>query len=267
MNAMMTDPYEILWRHRRVLALWLAGGFLASLVLMAVMPRVWEVRMTIAPITRPANPDVQAGGRAPYGMLALPVPDREGQGGEFDIYQTLIDGPRIATALLADKTTRELAARVCGCVQDDDKDPARLSAYLKRHLQIRPIGATALRRVTLRSGEKDDGLLLVARLHAAADQAVRDDARRRTEQRLAYLEKQLGSILNPGTRDALVALLKEQEGTRMMVEIDSDFAAAVIEAPVLSARPVSPNLLFVLPACLILGLAGGAAFVFMRRPA
>jgi hypothetical protein len=146
-------------------------------------------------------------------------------------------------------------------------DPAALSGWLSHHVRSRPLGATQMRRITLRGHDKAKTTDLLRGLHRLTDETIRTDARLRTDERIAYLRAQLGMVSNPDHRDALVGLLKEQERTRMMVGIDQDYAAEAIDPPTAGDRPVFPCPYVFLPVFGLLGLiAGLLRGLFFRKP-
>ncbi len=98
-------------------------------------------------------------------------------------------------------------------------------------MRIRPVGATQMRRITLEMKDKTLATDLLRALHRLSDETIRADVRIRTDQRISYLREKLGEVANPDQRDALVGLLKEQERMRMMVGIDNDFSAEMIDPP------------------------------------
>lgn len=105
-------------------------------------------------------------------------------------------------------------------------------------------------------------------IHRAADQIIRDDVSRRTQQRVRWLNEMLAEVKHPDHRKALVALLMAQEQARMLVALDEPFAAAIVEPAAASAKPYWPRRGIVFPIAVLAGLFlgyGVYALRFVRR--
>lgn len=256
LNDLQTKPWTTLWAHRR----WALCGLLIGLALAAalffVLPKKWEARMIVGPSGHNAGADLsafvpQASSPALQYLLqrvnAVTAAD-------FSVYETLMTGPRVAKALQNDDAFVDRLHKLCDAC---DSDPAALSHWLSRHVRVRQVGATQLRRISLAMTDRAFASNLLRALHRLSDETIRIDQRIRTDQRITYLREQLSLVNNPDHRDALVGLLKEQERTRMMVGIDGDFAAEAIDPPSVSHDPVSPDPFLLFPALAFIGAGCG----------
>jgi len=124
--------------------------------------------------------------------------------------------------------------------------------HLKKNLKIRPVGLTQFRRVTLRGNDKDKLIPVLNTLYRLTDQSIRNDKKSKTQRRISYLNEQLKTTFNPNHRNAIIALLKEQEQTSMMVSIDTHFAADIIEPAHLIEKPIAPNGMILFPIFIVL---------------
>ncbi|HEY8964260.1 MAG TPA: hypothetical protein VIN59_07350, partial [Alphaproteobacteria bacterium] len=181
---------------------------------------------------------------------------------DYSVYETLMTGPRVSAALQKDEAFAGSLKKLC---RDCADDPASLSEWLSRHVRIRQIGSTQLRRISVALSDRALAMDLLRALHRLSDETIRIDQRIRTDQRISYLREQLALVTNPDHRDALVGLLKEQERTRMMVGIDGDFAAEAIDPPSVSHDPVSPNPFMLFPALAVIGAGVGAGIGLSRK--
>lgn len=240
-------------------------GLALAVLAWLVMPARWEAAMVVGPAGRGAGPDVSSFLPASESPTVQYLLQRVGAitAADFAVYENLLTGPRNAAALVKDDA---LKGRLGGLCRNCAHDPARLARWLDRHVRVLPVAATQMRRVSVRLHDKGLALDLLRALHRLADESIRTDMRVRTDRRIEYLREQLGQVVNLEQRDALIALLKEQERTRMMVGIDSDFASEVIDPPSLSDRPASPDPYLLLPLGLLLGALGGLARGVMARP-
>lgn len=256
-------PWSTLWAQRRMGLKGLGLGVLAAIILCLVLPPKWEARMTVGPAGRGAGADLSAFLPASESPTIQYLLQRVGSvtAADFSVYETLMTSPRVSGALQKDDTFKGKLAGLC---RNCATDASALSRWLECHVRIRPVGATQMRRVTLRMNDKALAADLLRGLHRLADETIRTDARIRTDQRIAYLRAQLGTVSNPDHRDALVALLKEQERTRMMVGIDHDFAAEAIDPAGLSDRRSFPNPYLFIPVFALLGLMAGLGTGLIR---
>ncbi len=74
-----------------------------------------------------------------------------------------------------------------------------------------------------------------------ADNIIRADLNRDVSARLAYLRNQTPNVVIADQREALIAVLSEQEQLQMMLAADSRFASTLIDAPYASDLPTSPS--------------------------
>lgn len=264
LDDLLANPAKHLRTHLRVTAIGLACGLVLALLLWLVLPARWDARMVVGPAGRGAGPDLSAFLPASESPTIQYLLQRVGSvtAADFSVYEMLLTSPRLASALQDDADTSKTLKQLC---RNCAKDAARLARWLSCHVRVQPVGATQMRRVTLRMGYRDVATGLLQALHRTADGIIRADVRTRTDQRIAYLREQLGEVANPDQRDALIGLLKEQERMRMMVGIDTDFSAEVIDPPSLPAGPAFPRLSLLLPLLAVLGASGGFAFGYVRQ--
>lgn len=259
LENLLTNPWAQFWPHRRISAIGAGVGVVLAVLLWLVLPAAWDARMTVGPAGRGAGPDLSAFMPASESPTIQYLLQRVGAvtAADFAVYEMLMTSPRVATALVKDETIKTRLNDVCG---NCGRDTAKLSHWLSGHVRIQPVGATQMRRITVRLHDKTLATDLLRALHRLSDETIRADVRVRTDQRIAYLREQLGGVANLDQRDAMIGLLKEQERTRMMVGIDSDFAAEIIDPPSLPDRPACPNLYMLLPLLALLGAAGGFGY-------
>lgn len=97
---------------------------------------------------------------------------------------------------------------------------------------------------------------LITDLHDETDAVLRRQALERADQAIGYLERQLSRVQLAEHREALAAMLSEQEKARMLASSTAPYAAQPFGAAVVSSRPTSPQPVIVLLA----GVLGGAVF-------
>jgi len=249
---------------RRAGIIGLGIGLLVAILLVVVLPEKWEARMTVGPAGRGAGADLSAFLPASESPTIQYLLQRVGSvtAADFSVYETLMTSPRVAGALQKDEAFKGRLKNLC---DQCDVNAAALARWLECHVRVRPLGATQMRRITLRMKDQDLATDLLRALHRLSDETIRADARIRTDQRIQYLRAQMAVVNSPDHRDALVDLLKDQERTRMMVGIDHDFAAEAIDPPVLSDRAVFPNAFIFLPVFALLGFLTGLGIGLIRK--
>lgn len=239
----------------------LCVGLLAATLIVLLQKPVWESQMVVAPTSRAGMPGLSSflpkGGQSPAIQYLL---DRveSANSSDFERFETLINSPRLAAHVIE----RKLADL-------PESDAAALAKWLNKNVKVRGKGATSFRRITLRHHDPVVAVSLLHDLYRETDMMIRRDTELKTSRRLTYLKEQLPKTFHPDHKDALIALLKEQEQTAMMVSIDKSFAAEIIDPPSVMTRPVAPDWRILFPAFImagaIIGLMVGGFIQAVRR--
>jgi uncharacterized protein involved in exopolysaccharide biosynthesis len=143
--------------------------------------------------------------------------------------------------------------------------PEDLSAYLEDHIDIEPVGSTALRRITFDHADRAFAQAMLQTIVAATDDLIRADMRNKADRRIAWLRQTIPQTQNPDDRRALTGLLIQQQQIRMMLALDEPYAARVAEPPSATVKPVWPKKALVLPLFTLAGLLLGFAAFGLRR--
>jgi hypothetical protein len=230
-------------RHGRVIAIGLLGGLILALCIIIFQKPVYQAEMVIAPAQRTGMPNLSS--FLPQGTNETPVlqyfVDRidAANASDFTTFETIINGPQLARYLKRERPNLIPSS-----------DTAR---WLKNHIKIRGVGTTPYRKITIKHDRRDEAIQLLGILFSETDKIIRRDALMKTSRRIAYLKEELKKTLHPDHRDAIIALLKEQERSAMTVSIDNYFAAIPIEQPHASLKPIAPDWRIAFPVCLIAG--------------
>jgi hypothetical protein len=250
-DATLGDFIRDLWAARLyLLAAGLAGLLLALVFLGLAVPHT-RAAMLVGPVSATAAANGAAQGH--------PV---------FDRFEATLRGPHVAARIFGDErllaglradrrwrfgATRSLA------------DAADVAAYLEKHVEIMPVGASALRRVRYAHPDPALAVALLAALAAAADEAIRADAQAQVADDKIHLQQSLARTQNPEHRRHLTDRLMTTEETAMMLAQDKPFAAVVAEAPAAEAAPHWPRPAVVVPVLTLMGLFFGFALFNLRR--
>jgi LPS O-antigen subunit length determinant protein (WzzB/FepE family) len=217
----------------------LIGALIAFLILLLQKP-VYQAEMIIGPTARTGVPSLSSllpktAADAPALQYFVERIDAS-QSTDFTVFETLLTSPSIHLQ-----------------VNDNMIDADNKHQWLDKRLKLRPVGLTQFRKVTLKDTNKEKLIPILNTLYRLTDQAIRNDAQSKTQRRISYLNEQLKTTMNPDHRDAIIALLKEQEQTAMMVSIDNHFAADIIEPAYVLNKPIAPNWTILLPLFIALG--------------
>ena len=191
-------------------------------------------------------------------------------GSDFLRFETIVSGVSVAAALLQREDVRAgLAADTGSRFAEKDIEgtwsPPALAQYLKKHVRLDPVGETALRTMIYYHPDPEFAAHFLRIVHGVTDTLIRRDAKTNTDLRIDYLKSALAKTHNPEHRRTFTALLLEQERLRMLVSIESDYAASVIEPPASSYKPLWPSRPLVIGAFLLLGALIGFFLHYGRR--
>ena len=247
-------------RHGRGIAIGLICGIILAALILIFQKPMYQAEMVIAPAQRTGMPNLSS--FLPQGINDTPVlqyfVDRidAANASDFTTFETIFNGPQLARYLSQER------GRLVPPTNDVTK-------WIKHAVKIKGVGTTPYRKITLRHPDQDKAAQLLAVLFEQTDKIIRRNALMKTSRRIAYLKEELKKTIHPDHRDAMIALLKEQERSAMTVSIDNNFAAIPIEAPTVSSRPVSPDWRIVFPICLfacgIIGLMISGLAQAIRR--
>lgn len=233
------------------------GGLIALVITLFQTP-VWRTTMIVGPTENASIPSLgsfisKAAADAPALQYFVERIDA-GQSTDFTLYETMIDSPQILEKMLQ---------------QDDVTVPQQnlddLRRWMDQNFAVRAHGMTGFKRIMLDHTDKNAAPIMLAALHNITDQTIRADKAAKTEKRISYLNQQLNRTRNADHRDALIALLKEEEQIAMMIAIDDNFAAQVIAPPILSVRPIAPNPVILFPVLMGVGVLVGLIFSQIRH--
>lgn len=144
-------------------------------------------------------------------------------------------------------------------------DAVDLSRFLKKHLAIESVGGGPMRRLVFRHERRDFALLLLARLHAATEGHLRDEARRRLQAEMAHVGARMAGLANLDRQRSLAGMVSEQEQTLMMLEVGLPYAADPLEQPSAPSLADWPNPVLLVPMGALAALALGLFYLSARH--
>ena len=234
---------ETIIRYGRGITIGAIAGLLLATLIMVFQKPAYQAEMIIAPAQRTGMPNLSS--FLPQGVNDTPVlqyfVDRidAANASDFTTFETIFNGPQLAQYIGRERPS---------FIPSENH-----TQWLKRHIKIRNVGTTPYRKIILRHPDQSIAPQLLGILFEQTDRIIRRSALMKTSRRIAYLKEELKKTIHPDHRDAMIALLKEQERSAMTVSIDNHFAAIPIEQPTVSRKPVAPDWRVVLPICLFAG--------------
>ena len=130
---------------------------------------------------------------------------------------------------------------------------ADLQKFLQENIKISTDRKLNITNISFDYEDPEFAAKLITDLHEKTDTVLRRRALTRADQAIGYLEKQLSQVQLAEHRQALAAILGEQEKSRMLASSAAPYAAQPFGDAVASSRPTSPQSVIVL----VEGLVGG----------
>ena len=118
-------------------------------------------------------------------------------------------------------------------------------------------------RIQYQHPEADFALQFLSDIYQTGEEMLRDQELERISSRIAYVRDRLASITISEYRHSLIFVLAEQEKKLLSLHEGQPFVAEILQPPVVSDRPSSPNVLFRLILGGFVGLALGVVLVIV----
>jgi hypothetical protein len=267
-----------LWRWRWRLALAGLGVYALLAAIVWSWPRSYVAGLVVAPAETTGIATSALLTPAPFLQPSL-LDQRPG--GNFAVYLAALRAPEAARALvretpiLAHLTERRAGPplgplrRWLGLRIEADLDD--VVAFLERNLAATPSLASVTWAVEVVARDRELALLVLERVHAAAEARVRETLADLAARRIAALEARLRVEPDLFVRQTLHELLAQQQRAALVVAADEAAAARLVSMPAVELRPSVPNrpLLLALLAIAVGMLVAltGAALLLLRGPA
>lgn len=156
----------------------------------------------------------------------------------------------------------DVLSRAFGGVGWKTPTPYDVAQYLERNLQIVRLPRSLYYELRIEHQDSAFATTFLRDLHRSADAFLQEDDKNRVSAEALYLARRLDEVVVGEHRAALANLLADRERKLMLLETNLSYAARVIQAPVTTDRPTSPNaLLLAIGALAIASLAASLAAV------
>lgn len=241
-------------------------GAIVAVILLSVVPQSYRAVMIIAPADGYALGDYASSRGGTTGtydkIVSLPFwrpMEPEGISTDFYRFVQTARGPAAAEILRKDETIRSVLP------DSLTQSSNALSDYMARRVDIQPVGATPLRRLTYYHPDPEFAAAFLRKAHLVADQMIRRDRRRMAQARIDYLAGSLEKTANPDHRRIITGLLMQQEHILMLANLDEPYAAIVVEPASSSVKPVWPNKAMAIAGLAFIGAMLGYFYALWRR--
>lgn len=276
-----------IWRRRRVIWQSTAAIVLLACAYMWISPASY----TATALVSPAQSNGTVAGST--STLSALIPSLAGLSSgstaaaatPFDTFMQLILSPRVAADLIKsdptilptifpaewDKQTKtwhpsyspiqvgkRLFSLAFGLDPWEPPSAQRLGDYLLAHIVVAPVGTSAsMQQITFTFPSSRFAQSFLKRVLDDADDDIRAEALNRSEKQIAYLRNELRTTQELDYRAALIALLSQQEMTRMTINKGLPYAATRVQPPYVSDLPTSPNPILLLAVAVFVGVVVG----------
>ncbi len=249
----LPDLVRIAWRARSYILAGACAGFALALVLLLILTPVYEARMIIAPLDQSEE-------------RSLTVIDNNVSAARTSVSNQIPHDYTKFQQTFREASAAKILAKYDGILAGVNRDrllrfgaspdiatPAQLSEYIRKKVRLDNIGATASQTIAYRHPDPKFAEKMLGHLHKIADEMIRNEARQRTEGRIAYLQKTMNESYNPEHRKILTDLLLQEERQKMFISMDHPFSAEIIEPPSSLAKKVWPCGSILFSLCLLAG--------------
>ena len=145
-----------------------------------------------------------------------------------------------------------------------EPDIATLAEWLSGGVTVTRLGGSAMLRLRMQHPRPEFATSVVAMVHEAADQQLREDALARIGAQIELAERERAAATSPTRRQALEDMLSAQYQVQALLQVDQPYAAQIMVPVTASATPTSPNPLLILVLAAMVGAILGVFVIFLR---
>lgn len=230
----------LIWRAKIFVLVGLGLGLIGAVIFINNATATYRAVMIVAPADGYALGDYASTIEHDQ-IAALPFwrpKSNEGASPDFYRFVHTLRGPSVAKILMSDEAVLNHINETVSAVI---KTPEELAVYLNRNVQVDPLGATPLRKISYNHPDQEFSAAMLRKLHLVADQMIRRDRRRQSQSRIEYLENMLQKTINPDHRKGITNLLMQQEHIQMLANLNEAYAAIMVEPASASPKTTWPN--------------------------
>jgi uncharacterized protein involved in exopolysaccharide biosynthesis len=137
-------------------------------------------------------------------------------------------------------------------------DATRFAKYLAKMISVKTDLRTNVVQISITDRDRNFAINLLTALHNEAVEYLRDQLIATTQLKIQYLEQKIPTATVLEYREALVALLVEQEKLMITKRQGMPYAAQILDGPTAPAMPSSPSPALLLFVGMLSGIAVGS---------
>lgn len=276
-----------IWHRRRIVWQSMASILLIACVYLWVSPAMYTATGIVAPAQSSSSTS------SATSALSAVLPSLASLGGSstpsaatpFDEFMQLIYSPRVAADLVKNDPTilttifpaewnkqtktwhpsysplqiaKRLFSTAFGLDAWEPPSAQRLADYLTTHIQVSAVGTSmSMQQITYTFQDPKFARSFLERVLEDADADIRGEALDRSDKQIAYLRDKLRVTQELDYRATLLALLSQQEMTRMTINKGLPFAASRVQPAFVSDLPTAPNPPLIIALALFVGFFAG----------
>ncbi len=140
----------------------------------------------------------------------------------------------------------------------------KLAQYIAGNVSLVDVqGQPSAHRIQYQHPDAEFAQRFLTNIYKTAEEMLQRQELERISNRVAYIKERLANITISDYRESLLFVLGEQEKKLLEVQSGQPYVANVIQPPVVTDRPSSPNILIRLILGAIVGLALGMVLVLV----
>ncbi len=250
------------------IALLASFGVLFTLIAMIVSPTYTAAATVGAPISQQSSSNSNSLGGLAGVAAQFGINVSQPSGGAFSTYTQLLTSNRLYAVLAQspkfmqtifykryDPKTKQwippggLPSRMLNLVREafhynihTAPNQDDLAQFLQKQLTVVTSATEPFVTVSLTFYDPHQAEMLLSTLLVTADNIVREDVRKDTAARLAYLERILPTVTQADQRASMISILSSQQQQMMMIASNKLFASYIVASPYANLKPTSPNI-------------------------
>lgn len=259
----LEDLIRAMWKARFYLLAGFFAGVVGAVIFVMLAVPYYRAEMVVVP---------KYGEHIQFQDNQMPVSSGIGDAQlNFQSYLKMISGPASVQNMMEKHPdfAKKIYVPRRFTMQQNARNSAqieKLIPYFDRNIDIRRNGDTSLHIIRFNYPNPEIARQVLLYLHQSADGILRMKTLESAKGRIEYLQQSLGVTANIEHRNVLANLLEEQERVFMMAQMDSDYAAQIIEAPYVQEYRVWPRYEYILPVFILIGMTiGWIVFGITRR--
>lgn len=290
-GAAVGDVFENLWERKWIIVIGAAIGLFLGWSLVLLQTKEYTVSLVVGPQTEVLTVDTMQNGLLGGAFSVGKLLGTESELTPFFIFLKMTSSAKVAEKVLEndpliqkiyenqwDDTTNSWQAPkgLVGFIKSglnlalgrkawippniDD-----LQKYLSEKIEFESLDGSDMHKMSMETDDSEFGVLLLTTICQVADDTIKLRTQESGRIYIQYLTDSLQSVSSTEQRDTLIQLLLRYNEKLMLADVTLPSTAIIMDGPVVSARPTSPNIPIVLGLSLILGFGSGCLIALYQK--